>query len=142
MAETISLFGSCGFIECPDPLTLLIISLTALIFIAVYIYSALALSTLGKKLGQNNLWLAWIPFINFILILQMGNFHWAWIFLLLIPFLGWIPLTIIGIVAFWRICEKRNYPGWLSLLTLLGSLPGLIVLGVIAWKDRLPLPNQ
>ena len=136
MVETISLFESCGFIECPDPLTLLIIFLTAFIFIAVYVYSALALSTLGKKLEQNNLWLAWIPIINYILILQMGNFHWAWIFLLLIPIFGWIPLSIIGIVAFWGVCEKRNYPGWLSLLTLLGSIPGLIILGVLAWGKR------
>jgi len=137
MVETVSLFGSCGFMDCPDPKILLLILLVAFIFISIYVYTALALSALAKKLGQNKVWVAWIPIINFILILQMGNFHWALIFLLLIPFLGWIAIGVIGIVAFWRICEKRNYPGWLSLLTLLGSLPGLIILGFLAWKDRL-----
>jgi hypothetical protein len=51
----------------------------------------------------------------------------------------------------WKICKKRNYPGWLSLTPLLIIIPilfvmpvinifinltPLIILSLIAWYDR------
>lgn len=116
-----------------------------LVVIAVYIYSALAMMAIGKKLKYKYSWLAWIPVANISMILQMGGFGWAWVFLILIPILGWIPLWILMIIAYWRIFEKRKYPGWLSLIPLaafvpyLGTLAGigfLIVLGLVAWRDN------
>jgi len=44
---------------------------------ALYVYSALALMTIGKKLGHQYPWLAWIPYANFAMVLQLGGFHWA-----------------------------------------------------------------
>ncbi len=110
-----------------------------------YVYMALTLSTIAKKLNHTDPWLAWIPIANLALILQLGNFHWAWVFLILIPILGWIPLGIINIIANWRIFEKRNYPGWLALVYLGAFIPfvghafslaNLIIWGLVAWKDR------
>src|SRR3989338_2544563 len=70
--------------------------------IAVYVYGALALMTIATKLQHPYPWLAWIPFANFALILQLGGFHWGWIFLVLIPILGWIALAVLGIVSISR----------------------------------------
>jgi hypothetical protein len=112
---------------------------------AVYIYCALAWSTIAKKLNHNQPWLAWIPFANISLVLMLGGFHWAWVFLVLVPILGWIALFVMGIIATWRVYEKRKYPGWLSLLPLLGAIPFLgwlagianfVILGFVAWSDR------
>jgi hypothetical protein len=116
-----------------------------IIGIAIYVYTALALYTIAKKLGHKNPWLAWIPIANVALMFQLGGFHWAWVFLLLIPVLGWIAVYVLTIISMWRIFEKRKYPGWLSLVMILEAVPFvnwvaliayLIIIGFIAWGDK------
>jgi len=110
-----------------------------LVFTALYVYFALAWMTIAKKLKYKNSWLAWIPIANIAMMLQLGGFHWAWIFLILVPFLGWVALAVLVIIATWRIFEKRKYPGWFSLAIILPEIGGvlsLIILGFVAWKDR------
>ncbi|GBE20209.1 MAG TPA: hypothetical protein ENG87_02620 [Candidatus Pacearchaeota archaeon] len=107
--------------------------------IASYIYSSLAWMAIARKLKYKRPWIAWIPIANGAMILQLGEFHWAWIFLILIPVLGWIALIVLIIIATWRIFEKKKYPGWFSLSMLLPQIGGvlyLIVIGFVAWKDR------
>jgi len=122
-----------------------VIGFVLLVLLALYIYTSLALMTIGKKLKYKNSWLAWIPIANIAMILQIGEFHWAWVFLILVPILGWIPLGVLGIIATWRVYEKRNYPGWLALIPLAGYLPvigglagiaNLVIIGLVAWMDR------
>ena len=114
--------------------------LIALIFItAFYIYHALAWRTIARKLKHKKPWLAWIPFASTSMRLQLGGFHWAWIFLALIPILGWIALFVLVIISHWRIFVKRKYPGWFSLSQILPKLGGilyLVIIGFVAWKDR------
>jgi hypothetical protein len=107
--------------------------------IALYVYTSLAWMRIAQKLKYKKAWLAWIPIANIAMMLQLGKFHWAWIFLILVPVLGWIPLFILVIIATWRIFEKRKYPGWLSLSLILpkvGGLIYLIVIGFVAWKKK------
>ncbi|MDD4050076.1 MAG: hypothetical protein PHX47_03660 [Candidatus ainarchaeum sp.] len=106
--------------------------LANLINLAIYVYTALAFQTIGKKLKYKYPWLSWIPVANIAMILELGGFHWALIFLVLIPILGWFALLILYIVSLWRIFEKRNYPGWLALIPVVS----LVVIGMAAWKDR------
>ena len=112
----------------------------AVVLLAVfYVYFALAWSTIAKKLKHKKPWLAWIPFANLAMMLQLGGFHWALIFLLLIPILGWIAVFVLLIIATWRIFEKRKYPGWFSLSMIipkLGIILYLIAVGFVAWQDK------
>jgi len=119
--------------------------IVVVILLVLYVYTSLALMTIGKKLKYPNPWLAWIPIANGAMVLQIGGFHWAWIFLILIPILGWIPLFVLSIISFWRIYEKRKYPGWLALVPILSFVPyvggiagiaNLVILGLVAWMDR------
>jgi len=110
-----------------------------LFFAALYVYVSLAWQTVARKLKYKNSWLAWIPFARGAMILQLGKFHWAWIFLVLVPVIGWIALAVLWIISKWRIFEKRKYPGWFSLAIMvpkIGSLLNLIILGFVAWKDQ------
>lgn len=110
-----------------------------LLIVALYVYFALAWQTIAKRRKYKHSWLAWIPFANWAMILSLGGFYWAWIFLLLIPIFGWIALYVIGIIAHWRIFEKLNYPGWLSLSMLIpkvGWLLYAIAIGFVAWKKK------
>ena len=110
-----------------------------LFMVASYVYFALAWSAIAKKLKYKRPWLAWIPFANLAMILQLGKFHWALIFLSLVPILGWIALFVLLIIATWRIFEKRKYPGWFSLSMIIPKVGGilyLIAIGFVAWKDK------
>ncbi|MBU2562322.1 MAG: hypothetical protein KKF68_01545 [Nanoarchaeota archaeon] len=94
---------------------------------------------MGKKLRYKKAWLAWIPVANISMMLQLGKFHWAWVFLILIPILGWIALFVLVIIATWRIFERRKYPGWFSLSMVIpevGVILYLVAIGFVAWSDK------
>ncbi len=123
------------------------IMLLGILFVFIflcYIYSSITLMFIGKKLSYDKPWLAWIPGASFAMVLQLGGFHWALVFLILgayIPFIGLvfgIAISVLSIISYWKICEKRNFPGWTTLLILvpiLGFIWMLILLGILAWKD-------
>jgi hypothetical protein len=116
-----------------------VLVLGIVLLIALYVYHALAWQTIARKLKYKYPWLAWIPFANIALVLELGNFHWAWIFLILIPILGWIAIAVLMIISYWRVFEKRNYPGWFGLAPIIPKVGGilyLIAIGFAAWKDQ------
>lgn len=113
----------------------------ALISIGIYVYMALALMTIAKKTRTEPAWLAWIPIANFYLMAKIARVPW-WtflaFFLALIPFVNILgaPLFVgVTIWWWWRICERRAYPGWLALLMLV-PIANLVIPGVVAWRDN------
>lgn len=125
--------GAAGVLIALGVFTAMMIGLVA------YIYFALSWKTIADKLKYKRSWIAWIPIANLAMILHIGGFHWAWIFLMLIPVLGWIALLILMVIATWRVFEKRKYPGWFSLSLLvpkMGWLLYLVAIGFVAWKDK------
>ena len=109
------------------------------VILALYIYRSLAWMTIARKLKYKYPWFAWIPFLHTAMKLELGGFHWAWTFLFLIPIFGWIALFVLLIISYWRIFEKRKYPGWFSLSLIIpkiGSIFYLIIIGFVAWDDR------
>jgi len=114
--------------------------LALLLFVlAVYIYHALAWATIARKMKHKRPWLSWIPFASTSMRLELGGFHWAWIFLLLVPILGWAALFVLVIISTWRAFEERKYPGWFSLSLIVpkvGVIFYMVVIGFVAWKDK------
>jgi len=107
--------------------------------LAFYVYFAMAWMTIARKLGYKYPWLAWIPFANIAMMLQLGGFHWAWVFLMLIPILGWLALGVLVIIATWKIFVKRKFPGWFSLSIIIPEVGGvlyLIAIGFVAWYKK------
>ena len=95
--------------------------------------------TIARKLKYKHPWLAWIPIAATAMRLQLGKFHWAWVFLIFIPIFGWIALFVLAIIATWRIYEYRKYPGWFSLALLIpqvGWILHMIAVGFVAWADK------
>ena len=120
-----------------------IVFVLVLVLIAIYVYFALAWYAIAKKRGHKKPWLAWIPFANIAMWFQLGGFHWAWIFLIVIPFVGWIAVGVLFIISNWRVFEKLRYSGWLALSPLLGLIWGGlgtlaygIVIGIVAWRKK------
>jgi len=118
--------------------------LAIIFFVALYIYQAWAWMVIAKKRKHKHPWLAWIPFAASAMRLQLGGFHWAWVFLFLIPVLGWIAVIVLLTISMWRIFEKQKYAGWLALSFPLMIIPKFgifgivyfVVIGLVAWKKR------
>ena len=100
-----------------------------------YVFTALALSKIGKELGYQNTWFAWIPILSTIMMFQLGNQN-PWLLLLfLIPGLGGLIILILTIVALANISEKRGYEKVLALLTIV-PLGMYILLYLLAWRPK------
>ncbi len=117
------------------------IVIISIISIALYIYNALVFQTIAKKLNYKKPWLAWIPIFNMFLYPILAKKHWALGFLFIIPFVN----IIIYFIFLWTIFKRRGYSGALSLIQvipIIGSLGHLVVLGVVAWKDKKDVITQ
>jgi len=108
------------------------------IFLAIYIYAAIALMCIAKKTKTSNRWLAFIPIANFYLVTQMAKQSGWWTLILLagfIPMIGSLVVGVVGIWMFWMIAEKIKFPGWTSILLII-PVVNLIMLGVWAWAKK------
>lgn len=113
-----------------------------LLFLVIYIYSSLTLMFIAKKLNMPNVWMAWIPFLNFYLLLKMAKMSPYFLLLFIgafIPYIGFIfsiANILVTIVILYKICEARKRPGWWALLTLIpffGVIWYFILMGILAW---------
>ena len=103
--------------------------------LAVYAYLAITLMFIANKTKTSNSWLAWIPIANFYLMTQVAKVSGLWtlaILMAFIPVVGGLAVAGVSIWLFWRVAERRGFPGWISLL-LLVPVVNLIVLGILAW---------
>ena len=105
-------------------------TLVLLIDLAVYVFFAVCLMTIANKLGAENSWWAWIPILNFILMLNIVEKPVWWIILLLIPIVN----IIIAIIVWMAIAEARGFPSWWGIL-LIVPFVNLIVPGYLAFAE-------
>jgi hypothetical protein len=66
-----------------------------LIFVPIYVYSALALSKIAKRLKYSKPWLAWIPIANMWLFPAMAKMHWWPVLVFLIATLAYLIFSLI-----------------------------------------------
>ena len=95
-----------------------------------YVYMSLALQTIAKKTNTENAWLAWIPIVNIILMLNIAKKPLWWILLFFVPLVS----IVILIIVWMQIAVARNKPNWWGIL-LIVPVVGLIVPGYLAWSD-------
>ncbi|MBU0459714.1 MAG: hypothetical protein KKH52_01795 [Nanoarchaeota archaeon] len=116
-----------------------------LIGIGLYVYMALALMTVAKRLKDKQPWLAWIPVANLVLMARLAKMHWWPVLLvigMIIPFVNFvagIALLVFTMIWMWKICEARKRPGWWAILVLIpfvGGIWGLVMWGILAWSKK------
>ena len=121
------------------------IAIASIILIAIYVYHSWTWMIIAKRQKHRYPWLSWIPFASSAMRLQLGKFHWALVFLWLIPIAGWIAMVVLLTIAHWRIFKGEGYPNWLSLfyplmflgrVSYIGSIGYLITIGFLAWKPK------
>ena len=108
------------------------------VFLAVYIYCAIALMYIARKTHTQNSWLAFIPIANVYLMTQMAGLPGWWtlaVLLPLVPFVGGLAMTVAMVYIWWKIAEKIHRPGWWSILLVI-PIVNLVMLGVMAWAKK------
>ncbi len=98
--------------------------------VAIYIYMALALQTIAQKTNTENAWLAWIPIVNVVLMLNIAKKPIWWIILCFVPGVN----IVVGIIVWMAVAEARNKPNWWGILIIV-PVVGIIVPGYLAWSD-------
>jgi hypothetical protein len=100
-------------------LTLLVGVLTVVIAVALYVWLALALAAMFRKMGEEA-WKGWVPFLNSATVLKWGGFSPWLILIVLIPGLGPIVIMVLLIISAHRINPGFGYgPGMTVLSALL-----------------------
>lgn len=107
-----------------------ILLVCAVIGLAFYVYVALAVYTIATKTHTENAWMAWIPIVNVVLLLNIAKKPIWWIILFFIPLVS----LVMAIIVWMAVAEARGKPNWWGIL-LIVPLVGLIVPGYLAWAD-------
>ena len=97
---------------------------------AICVYMGLTLQVIAKKTKTENAWLAWVPIVNIILMLNIAKKPLWWIILMLIPLVN----IVIAIIVWMAIAEARGKPNWWGIL-LIVPVVGIIVPGYLAFSD-------
>ncbi len=111
----------------------IIFGIWGIVFIPMYIYFALSLMTIAKKLNVPNAWLAWIPIANFVIFFQCAGLSPWLTILMLIPFLNIIGL-IFMIYGYMKIAERRGFESWIGILVIVPVI-GIAIPGYLAWAE-------
>lgn len=98
--------------------------------VAAYVYVSLALQTIATKTNTANGWLAWIPLVNWFLMLSIAKKPMWWFILLLVPFVN----IVIIIMVWMAMAEARGKPNWWGILIIV-PVANIVVPGVLAWAD-------
>jgi Family of unknown function (DUF5684) len=101
-----------------------------IIFVLMYIFIALAVQTIATKTGTANPWLAWIPIVNIILLLNIAKKPVWWILLLLIPIVN----IVVSVIVWMAVAEVRQKPSWWGILTII-PIANFVAIGYLAWAD-------
>lgn len=102
-----------------------------IVLIGFYVYMALALQTISKKLGvTDKAWWAWIPILNVLLMLELANKELWWIILFFIPIVN----IVIMVIVWMAIAEARGKPNWWGIMMII-PIMNIIAPGYIAWTE-------
>lgn len=91
----------------------------SVLVIAMYVIMALALSTIGKKVGATEpSWMAWVPLLNIYYMVRVAGEE-AWkLILLFVPVVNFLY----GIYLWMKISERRGFASWYGILMILPVL--------------------
>jgi hypothetical protein len=92
--------------------------ISVLLFLALYVWTSLALSAVFRKSGEEG-WKAWVPFLNQFVLLELGRLSGWLVLLLLVPFAGPVIVWLLLIVAYYRINQGFGHGIGMTVLAAL-----------------------
>jgi hypothetical protein len=91
-----------------------------IVLLAVYIYSGFCLMRIADRLGVENSWFAFIPFLNLWLLTQMGDRDDSWFIIMLIfMFCCGIVTAVMAILIMMDVAERLGFENWWGVLLII-----------------------
>lgn len=91
-----------------------------LVGIASYVFSSFCIMKMADRLGVENGWFAFIPFLNIWLLCQMGDKDNTWFIIMLIgAFCCGIVTAVMAIIIFMDIAERLGFENWWGILLII-----------------------
>ncbi|GAB2830523.1 DUF5684 domain-containing protein [Microbacterium insulae] len=103
-------------VDASAPIGPVLLSLAA--FVALYVWTALALSAVLRKAGEEG-WKAWVPVLNVVILLQLGGLSGWLVLLALVPIAGLLALWVVQVIACYRINVAFGYGAGMTVLAAL-----------------------
>lgn len=98
--------------------TMILCCCSAVFGLVMYLIYAFAQYKIAKKVNDESPWWAWVPVLNGLQQLRMGDQN-MWLYLLVfVPCLD-IVAFVYSIIAWVKILEKLGKPGWYVILIIL-----------------------
>jgi len=109
----------------------MIAGMMSLVFmVAIYAFFAVCLQTIAKKTETEKDWMAWVPFLNLVLLLKVANKPMWWIVLFFIPIVNFVS----AIVIMMSVAERREKPSWVGALVVIPFF-GVAVIPYLAFSS-------
>ncbi len=108
-----------------------LIALIIAISVIFYIYCALCLQFIAKKLVVAGIWMAWVPIANIFLTIKCAGRPGWWFLLLFVP----LANVVILVIVWMDIAEMLGEPKWLGILIIINPL-NLIMMGYLAFSKH------
>jgi hypothetical protein len=106
-----------------------------LIGLALYVYSAFCFMKMADRLGVENGWFAFIPFLNLWLLTQMGDRDNTWFIIMLIgSFCCGIVTLVMMILILMDVSEKLGFENYWGILFII-PIFNLYVLYKLAFTE-------
>jgi Family of unknown function (DUF5684) len=120
---------------------ILVMLLIAIIF---YVLTAWLLYRIGKRLGYDKSWYAWVPFLNLYMMVELSTKETSWFWIILV--LEFIPcINIIGLVmlviVFMDIAERCGKERWWGILWII-PIVNWVVMYILGSGEAPPPPPQ
>ena len=91
-----------------------------IVLLAVYIFSGFCLMRIADRLGVENSWFAFIPFLNLWLLTKMGDRDDSWFIIMLIfTFCCGIVTAVMAILIMMDVAEKLGFENWWGILLII-----------------------
>ena len=103
-----------------------------IIDLVIYVVGAIALYRIAHKADIRNSWVAFIPFVQFIIVLHCIDRSGWYILLLLVPILN----AVLGIIWFVKFYLTFEVNVGLIVLSIIIPVVNLVMLLVVAYSDQ------
>lgn len=100
------------------------------VFPIYYILLAFFLMRMAQMAGVKNSWMAWVPILNFYLLVQIAQKPAWWILLCFIPYAGILPLAYLWVLACFKTLDSAGKPRWWTVFLFLPIIQ-FIFLGIL-----------
>jgi len=92
-------------------------------FVAIYAFFAICIQTLAKKTETENAWMAWVPVLNMVLLLNVAGKPTWWIVLFFIPIVNFV----MAIMVMMSVAERVEKPSWVGALVVVPFFGTLVI---------------